>query len=88
MLPLGADFEPVAQLEFKVVATGGALEHERKYGEQRSQGEEDELAAVSHEIIVRVSFFMKRFRTRGVIEYGSGMSGIIVPCSLLNVVLK
>jgi hypothetical protein len=53
LLPLGANFEPVAQVEFKVMATGGALENEWKYGEQRSQGDEDEVAMISHAIIVR-----------------------------------
>jgi CRP-like cAMP-binding protein len=66
-------------------------------GQFRKDGEPDTLIpGMNQEILAhnvgttrgRVSFFMKRFRTRGVIEYGSGMSGIIVPCSLLNVVLK
>jgi hypothetical protein len=52
LLPLGTDLEPVAEVESKVVAARGAPKDQRKYCEQRGQGDEDEVATVSHAPIV------------------------------------
>jgi hypothetical protein len=48
LFPLGTDLEPVAEVESKVVAARCAPNYQRKYCEQRSQGDEDEVATVSH----------------------------------------
>src|ERR1017187_4344590 len=53
--PLGTDLEPVAEVESKVVAARGAPKDQRKYCEQRGQGDEDEVATVSHAPIVPVA---------------------------------
>jgi hypothetical protein len=58
--PLGGNFEPVAQVESKVVAVGGTLENERKYGEEGSQGDEDEVAMATHAVMVRYALHIKR----------------------------
>jgi hypothetical protein len=53
LFPLGTDLEPVAEVESKVVAARGAPNYQRKYSEQRGQGDQDEVATVSHTPIIR-----------------------------------
>jgi hypothetical protein len=53
LLPLGTDLEPVAEVEFQIVSARGAPKDKREYCERRGQGDEDEMATVSHAHIVR-----------------------------------
>jgi hypothetical protein len=52
LLPLGAHFEPVDQVKFKIVAAGWAFENEREDGEQRYQRNQNEGATVSHSVMI------------------------------------
>ena len=53
LFPLGTDLEPVAEVEFQIVSARGAPKGKREYCERRGQGDEDEVATVSHAPIVR-----------------------------------
>src|SRR5271166_4781247 len=53
LFPLGADFEPVAQVKLQVMAARWPLKKQRQNGEQRSEGNEGEMAMASHAVMVR-----------------------------------